>query len=375
MSRALEICRDLVGFNSVTYNKSDILAYVKSILTAVDFDVQILEFTDEKTGRCVENLFASRGETIDSLGILGHLDTVPAGEGWNFDPFKATEYNGKLYGRGIVDMKGGVGCVLAALEELDKTSHDRISIFFTCDEEVGSYEGVQAMLDWAKERNEIPTDCLICEPSSNKKIGDRIYIGHRGSINIEVRANGIQSHSAYVTKESSENALEKICNFVSKISNYDFKDESEFFKATIASPTILNSSNLAVNVIPPLASVNFNVRFSDKFTSESIFEIFKDLAEKDGLTANFTKSGEPYICKNERLLECAKNSIYEELGYYPAFSTGGGTSDGRFMINYCPVVEFGMVDRTLHQVNEHIEICDCEKLKNVYKRFILKYFE
>lgn len=375
MGRALDICKALVEFNSVTYNKSEILNYVSSILEDINFDVQTLKFTDKNTGRCVENLFASRGKTIECLGILGHLDTVPAGDGWSFEPFQATEYNGKLYGRGIVDMKGGIGCALAALEELDKDSDNRINIFLTCDEEIGSYEGMQAMLDWAKEKRKLPTDCLICEPSSNIKICDRVYIGHRGSINIEIIAKGIQSHSAYVTKKNSKNALERICKFVSTIANYDFKDESELFNATIASPTTLNAANLAVNVIPPYASVNFNVRFSDKFTSESIFEIFRLLAEKDGLSASYTKSGEPYVCKNKKLLECARDSIYAELGYYPEFSTGGGTSDGRFMINYCPVIEFGMVDKTLHQINEHIEIDDCEKLKNVYKRFILKYFE
>lgn len=378
--RALEICKDLVSFNSVTYTESEILDYVAGILKKMDFSVEILEFSanDEKfsTGfRKVRNLFATRGTSEKVLGILGHLDTVPAGEGWHSDPFKATERDGKLYGRGIVDMKGGAGCLLAALEELSIDLNSKINIFFTCDEEIGSYEGTRALLDWAKAQGQLPTDCLICEPSSNKKVCDRIYIGHRGSININVKARGEQAHSAYINKQTANNALENICKFVSEISGFDFDDDGKNFEKTIASPTMIEASNLAVNVIPSHACVNFNVRFSDKFSSGDIVNIFRKKANRIGLEVEYMPSGEPYICRNKELINCAQRAISKTLGYEAELSTGGGTSDGRFMITICPIIELGMVDKTLHQIDEHVEIEDCENLKNVYKEFIKNYFE
>lgn len=378
--RALEICKELVCFNSVTYTESEILDYVADILKKLDFKVDVLEFSakDENfsTGfRKVKNLFATRGSSEKVLGILGHLDTVPAGEGWHSDPFTATEIDSKLYGRGIVDMKGGAGCLLAALEEMPVNSNSKINIFFTCDEEVGSYEGTRALLDWAKAHDQLPTDCLICEPSSDEKICDRIYIGHRGSINITVKAKGEQAHSAYINKQTANNALEKICEFVSEISEFDFGDDGKNFEKTIASPTMIEASNLAVNVIPPHACVNFNVRFSDKFSSDDIINIFRKKADLSGLEIEYTPSGEPYICRDKELINCAQKAISKTLGYEAELSTGGGTSDGRFMVSICPIIELGMVDKTLHQIDEHVEVDDCEKLKNVYKEFIKNYFE
>lgn len=373
-NRSLEICKKLVEFNSVTYTDSSILEYIEGLLKEKGFTAKILKFKSKDGSRVVKNLFATRGKSDRCLGILGHLDTVPSGNGWSFDPFKATEYGGKLYGRGIVDMKGGAGCVIAALEEIETQNVGNINIFFTCDEEVGSYEGTQALLDWARENAILPTDCLICEPSSKNVICDRIYIGHRGSVNIGVEAFGHQDHSAYINKETANNALEKICNFVNKVSKYDFEDNGVNFEKTIASPTMIEASNLAVNIIPPYAKVNFNVRFSDKFSSLDIVKIFEKLAKEDDLKISYMPSGEPYICNSEKLQKYAIDAIERNLGYKPELSTGGGTSDGRFMIKYCPVIELGMVDATLHQIDEHIEIADCEKLKNVYRDFILNYF-
>jgi len=376
MERALEICSDLVAFNTVTPGGRSILEYAESILKKLGFRVEILTFQSQDGTNVVDNLYAEyvSNQNGRKLGFLGHLDVVPPGDAWSFDPFKATISDGKLYGRGIADMKGGAGCFLAALENSIASIDGTVSIFLTCDEEIGTYEGTRALLDWAVEHNKIPDHCLIGEPSSDKKICDRIYIGHRGSVNIEAHASGIQAHSAYVSKDTKNSALEKICSFINDVSAYDFKHNDKRFPECIASATMISSANIAQNVIPASSSVNFNVRFSADYTSGDIVDIFRALAEKYEISITYTPSGEPYICEDVVLLDVASSSIIDVLGYKPTYSAGGGTSDGRFMIKHCPIVEMGMVDATIHQVDEHVDVGDCEKLASVYKRFIERYF-
>lgn len=373
-SRAFEICKDLIEFNTITPGGIEILEYIEHFLSKLGFKVEILTFTSQDKKNVVHNLYAEYGSGGKNLGFLGHLDVVPPGEGWDFDPFKCTCHDGFIYGRGIADMKGGAGCFLAALEEKISEINGRISVFLTCDEEVGTYEGGQALLDWAQANNKLPDHCLIGEPSSDQKICDRIYIGHRGSINILATAHGVQSHSAYVANSGKNNALEKICAYVHEIMMYRFKHDDLRYPECTISPTLINNSNIAENVVPDWCCVNFNVRFSADYTFESVVQIFKDIAKKYDISIEYKKSGDAYICEDGRLLNTASRSILDALGYSPKYSAGGGTSDGRFMNKYCPVIEFGMPDGTIHKINEHVRLGDCEKLTEVYKRFLEIYF-
>ena len=375
MERVLEICKDLVNFHTVTPGGREVLDCVANILTPLGFSVEILNFKSEDGSNSVYNLYAEfcSNENGPNLGFLGHLDTVPPGDGWEYDPFVATVSGDRLYGRGIADMKGGAGCFLASLEKSISKVDGKISIFLTCDEEIGTYEGAQALLKWAKDNGKIPTHCLIGEPSSNEKICDRIYIGHRGSINILTSCQGLQCHSAYVTKSTKNNPAEKIGRLIADVAQYEFKSDSRF-PETIASPTVVECSNIAQNVIPGAASVNFNVRFSS-YSSVDMVKIFQEIGKKYDAVVTYTPSGEPYICEDEKLLKLANLAISGVTGYMPEFSAGGGTSDGRFMIHYCPVVEMGVVDATIHKANEFVKIDDLAKLSEIYSRFIELYFQ
>lgn len=375
MERVLEICKNLVNFRTVTPGGPEILEYVKDILTPLGFSVEILNFKSEDGSNSVYNLYAEfcSNENGPNLGFLGHLDTVPPGDGWEYDPFVATLSGDRLYGRGIADMKGGAGCFLASLEKSIAKIKGKVSIFLTCDEEVGTYEGTQALLKWAKDNDKIPTHCLIGEPSSFEKICDRIYIGHRGSVNILTSCQGLQCHSAYVAKSTNNNPAEKIGRFIAEVSKYEFKSDDRF-PETIASPTVVECSNIAQNVTPGYASVNHNIRFS-AYSTADIKLIFEEIARKYDMSVSVTPSGEPYICEDEKLLEIAKQATFENTGYLPEFSAGGGTSDGRFMIHYCPVVEMGVVDATIHKANEYVKIADLSKLSDIYSRFIELYFQ
>lgn len=376
MKKAIDICSDLVSIKTVTPGGEEVIRYVSNLLDNLGFTTRHLVFTSKDGKNVVDNLYAEyccgKGR---NLGFLGHLDTVPPGDGWSTDPFKCTCIGGEMYGRGIADMKGGAGCFLASLQKTLQHVKGTLSVFFTCDEEIGSYEGTQALLDWALRNNKVPDHCLIGEPSSDKNICDRIYIGHRGSINIQAQAGGEQAHSAYISEQTKNSALEKLCEFIIEIKNYKFKHDDTRFPENIASATIVHSSNIAVNVIPGRADVNFNVRFSADYTSSDIVEIFRDIAVKYGISIIPKPSGEPYICEDKLLLQIASQSINDVLGYSPEYSAGGGTSDGRFMIKYCPVIEMGMVDATIHKVDEHVNAADCEKLAEVYERFIELYFK
>lgn len=376
MKKAIDICSDLINIQTVTPGGNEIIKYVSDFLEKLGFTTKHLVFSSKDGTNVIDNLYAEYSAGVGpNLGFLGHLDTVPPGDGWKTDPFKCVHVDGQLYGRGIADMKGGAGCFLAALQEALKHIKGSLSIFLTCDEEIGSYEGMQALLDWAVHNNKIPDHCLIGEPSSNVNICDRIYIGHRGSINIQAHASGEQAHSAYVSPQTKNSALEKMCEFVVDIKYYKFKHDDLRFPDNIASATIMHNSNVAVNVIPSSADANFNVRFSADYTSADIVEIFKNLAKKYDISITYKLSGDPYICEDEFLLQIASQSVSDVLGYLPEYSAGGGTSDGRFMIKHCPVIEMGMVDATIHKVDEHVKADDCEKLANVYKKFIELYFK
>ena len=376
MQRAVDICRDLISIRSVTRCDDTIVRYVAKILENIGFNCEVLTFSSDDGTNVVHNLYAEydSGKGGRNLGFLGHLDTVPAGDGWTYEPFSATSVDDFLYGRGIADMKGGVGCFLAALETGVEHITGKVSIFLTCDEEIGTYEGIQSVLRWAVEHKKIPDHCLIGEPSSDKKICDRMYIGHRGSINISAKACGEQMHSAYVTNDNKNNALERLCCYVSDVSMFKFDRIDNRFPECVVSPTMIKSANIAENVVPAYAEMNFNVRYSGAYTYDDIVSIFSDLAKKYEIEISYRNSGCAYICDDLYLLDIASKAVSDILGYIPLKSAGGGTSDGRFMIDLCPLIELGMIDETIHKANECVRISDCVDLANVYLRFLQLYF-
>ncbi|MDR2158158.1 MAG: succinyl-diaminopimelate desuccinylase [Holosporaceae bacterium] len=371
----ISFCADLIACKSVAPNDDGALERVAKFLSSLGFETKILIFQSPNEDRAIKNLFAKYGNSKEKiLGFVGHSDVVSAGDGWDSDPFSALCENGFLIGRGVADMKGGIAAFCLAAAEFVKRPFDgTVEFFITGDEEVGSFEGVQSLIKWAAENNLIPHDCLIGEPSSDARLGDRIYLGHRGSLNVTVKSHGKQGHSAYPS--NYKNSLANLCKYIAKISDYNWSYENKKFPQTNAEVTLLFADNCAVNVVPERSSANLNIRFGDDYTAEKLEVVLRKEAEGfEGLSFDFLSSGEAYYCDNARLKNMLSSSIEEVLGVKPSFSAAGGTSDGRYMIRHCNVIEFGLPDSTIHQKNEKIKIEDLKNLEKVYFSFLKKYF-
>ncbi|MBO7454155.1 MAG: succinyl-diaminopimelate desuccinylase [Alphaproteobacteria bacterium] len=369
----VRFCSDLVRCKSVTPADDGAIDYISEFLKGLGFETKILKFSEGD--RTVRNLFAKfeKGKGAN-LGFLGHSDVVPAGDGWDSDPFDPILLDGFLIGRGVADMKGGISAFCCAVEKFvrEKSFSGSIRIFVTGDEEIGSYQGIRSLLNWAKGRGEIPNDCLVGEPSSDKEVGDRVYIGHRGSINVKAKSVGKQLHVACSQNET--NSLAQICRYVAAMKDYEWKYEDRRFPKTNLEPTLLFTGNYAENIVPGESSANVNIRFGADYNSEQIKRILSEKAAPLGIELSFRVSGEAYCCDDERLKNLISAAIKNTTGLTPRFSTGGGTSDGRHMIKHCNVIEFGIQDRTMHQSNERVKIEDLRKLENIYFEFLRLYF-
>ncbi len=369
----IEFCSNLVRCKSITPADDGAIDYISNFLKNLGFETKILEFSEEN--RTVRNLFAKfeRGEGAN-LGFLGHSDVVPAGDGWDSDPFDPIQHNGFLIGRGVADMKGGIAAFCCAVSKFikEKSFDGSIRIFITGDEEIGSYQGIQSVLDWAEKEKEIPDDCLIGEPSSDKTIGDRVFIGHRGSINVCATSTGEQLHVAY--PREGANSLTQICRYITTLKEYEWKYEDKRFPKTNLEPTLLFTGNYAENIVPGESWANINVRFGADYDSEKLKQILSEKADPLNIKLSFRVSSEAYYCDNENLKNLMSKAIKNVTGKIPQFSAEGGTSDGRYMIKYCNVIEFGIQDKTIHQSNEKVKISDLKKLEDIYSEFLKLYF-
>ena len=373
----VKFCSDLIGHKSVTPCDDGAIDYIADFLKSIGFETEILTFTSEDNSNSVKNLFAKYGSSNKILGFLGHSDVVPAGNKWNTDPFVATEIEGFLFGRGVADMKGGIAAFCCAVEDFIQNSKKKedccIMFFITGDEEIGSKEGMQSLLDWCKKKNYIPTDCIIGEPSSSLKIGDRAYIGHRGSLNAIAKYEGKQGHTAY--PGSFDNSLTPICKFVKHMLKYNWKHNDETYPKTSIEPTMLFTNNYAENVVPDTSSVNFNVRFGSDYHAEDIIRVIREEANKYRISVDVKVSGNAYMCDNAKLKSLLSEAIKEVTGLTPEFSAAGGISDGRYLVSLCNFIEFGLQDALIHQKNERVRTDDLRILQRIYRIFIENYFD
>lgn len=371
----VSFCKKLIRCRSVTPCNDGAIGLISKYLSKFGFETNILTFSSPDSPVPVTNLFAKyRRSDKKILGFLGHSDVVPAGEGWNYDPFLAVVKDGFLIGRGAADMKGGIAAFCsAAIEFVSRKDFDgTIEILITGDEEIGSYAGARSLIDWCLKNVHIPHDCLIGEPSSNEKIGDRVYVGHRGSLNIKAEAIGKQGHVAY--PGNYRNSLADICLYVSRMLNYKWKHEDKDFPTTNLEPTMLFTDNLACNIVPEKSVAAMNIRYSRDYTVDGLIKICHEMAADLDVSLEFSNSGGAYLCAAENMRRILSEAISENTGITPEFATGGGISDGRYMIPYCNIIEFGLQDVTIHQKNEKIRIDDLVMLKKIYESFIEKYF-
>ena len=372
----------LIRCESVTPADAGALAVVEQALAQSGFTSHRMTFTAPGTPD-IDNVYARRGTTGPNLCFAGHTDVVPAGDeaAWTARPFAAETRDGILYGRGAVDMKGSIACFIAASARYLKANPQApgsISFLITGDEEGPSINGTDKVLGWLRERGEKLDACLVGEPSNPNALGDEIKIGRRGSMNGEIVVHGKQGHAAYPAK--ADNPLPKLVRILDRLCSQSIDTGTANFEPSNLQVTVLDVPNTATNVIPAFARAKFNVRYND-LHSRAKMEAWIALqceAAASALNARydltFSGTGDVFLTQPGPLVETLSQAVQAVTGRTPALSTGGGTSDARFIYTHCPVVEFGLVNQTIHQVDERVPVADLENLTRIYERFIANYF-
>jgi succinyl-diaminopimelate desuccinylase len=376
------IARDLVRCRSVTPDEGGALGFLQGLLAQAGFTVHRAVF-DEPGTAPVDNLYARVGLAKPNLLFAGHTDVVPPGNeaSWSHPPFAGEIDGDTLYGRGAVDMKGGIACFVAAaldyLAAVGGRPKGSISFLITGDEESVAVNGTIKLLKWAAERGETFDHCILGEPSNVATVGDTIKAGRRGSLNGTLIVSGRQGHVAY--PERADNPIRGLVTLITALQT-PLDEGSELFAPSNLEFTSIDVGNPTVNLIPGEARARFNIRYNDRHNRAAL----KALVERRAETAaagrvHYAIDWQPsnadvFVTKPGPFTELAVAAIAEVTGHKPKLSTSGGTSDARFIKDYCPVLEFGLVGQTMHAVDECTPIADLVTLTAVYRRIIEKYF-
>ena len=377
----VRLLQDLLRCPSVTPAEGGALAFLESVLVPCGFSVERPVFSQAGTAD-VENLFASIGSGSPHFVFAGHTDVVPPGdaESWTHPPFAAEIEGGLLYGRGAVDMKGGIAAFLAAALDFvrDSAPAGTISLLITGDEEGPSLNGTVKLLDWAAKRGHRFDAAIVGEPTNPSALGDAIKVGRRGSLSGTITVHGRQGHVAY--PHLAVNPIPQLMRLIRRLTAEALDHGSEHFDASNLEFVGLEVDNKAWNVIPAAAGARFNIRFNDQWTRDTLEAwIEARLAEAAGNEIHYELDFEPgwsasFLTRSDALIGTLSAAIEAETGRRPALSTSGGTSDARFIKDYCPVVEFGLVGQTMHQIDERVAVADLLTLKAIYRRFLDGYF-
>ena len=380
------LAQALIRCPSVTPHENGVLTQVQTWAKALGFSVERPIFTDKNTPD-IENLYARIGRNGPHLAFAGHTDVVPVGDekAWNFPPFEGAIKDDKLYGRGAVDMKGGIACFIAAVARyLEKNPLEgSLSLLITNDEEGPGINGTIKLLKWAADKGEKWDAAIVGEPTNPNNLGDMIKIGRRGSLSGIITVTGHQGHVAY--PERAANPLDLVIKLCEALKNPVMDKGSENFEPSNLEITTIDTGNTATNVIPQQSVIRFNVRYNDNWTAETLKQEIKKrlnsvkLEKKGSLVPTFKidwviSPGGVFLTKNDELVGCLSNAIKTVTGRTPELSTSGGTSDARFIKDYCPVVEFGLVGKTMHMVDECVALDDLEKLTKIYENFLATFF-
>jgi succinyl-diaminopimelate desuccinylase len=377
------IARDLVRCRSVTPEDGGALAYLQGVLAKAGFAVHRVTFAEPGTAP-IENLFARIGSERPNLAFAGHTDVVPAGNeaAWRHPPFAGEIADDLLYGRGAVDMKGGIACfVAAAMDYLaangGKPKRGSISLLITGDEESVAVNGTVKLLQWAAERGEKFDHCVLGEPSNVEKLGDTIKAGRRGSLNGTLIVTGRQGHVAY--PDRADNPIRGLVALIAAL-QAPLDDGSAQFAPSNLEFTSIDVGNPTVNLIPGEARGRFNIRYNDHHSQAALKMLLERRAHDAAAgRVHYAFAWQPsnadvFITKPGPFTDLAAAAIAEVTGRQPKLSTTGGTSDARFIKDYCPVLEFGLVGQTMHSVDECTPVADLVTLTAVYRRIIEKYF-
>ncbi|MGH1378622.1 MAG: succinyl-diaminopimelate desuccinylase [Alphaproteobacteria bacterium] len=373
----IELTQKLISCPSVTPKDEGALVYLAEQLETLGFTCHHLDFGEGDDH--VPNLFARLGTESPHICYAGHTDVVPTGpeNEWTYGPFNPHIEDGILYGRGASDMKGSVAAFTAAVSQFlsENKPTGSISLLITGDEEGPAINGTIKVLEWMKENNHIPDVALVGEPTNPEHLGQEIKIGRRGSLTGQLSVSGKQGHVAY--QHLADNPLPKLVKILDALSNTVLDEGSEFFPPTNLEITTIDVGNTADNVIANSGSAKFNIRFNDHWSSETLSKELYKIIDSCGFEydLNLTCGAESFLTKPGDWSDTVKQAVNIVTGKTPEFTTNGGTSDARFVVQYCPVVEFGGINATIHQINENASVQDLKDLAKIFEKMLDLYFK
>lgn len=387
---AVTLLQDLIKCPSVTPLEGGALQYLEDVLKPLGFKVERIVFSEDGQPD-VENLYARYGDKGPHLMFAGHTDVVPTGDeaSWTHAPFSAEINNGEIYGRGAVDMKGGIACFIAAFSSYLAENPDfdgSVSLLITGDEEGPAVNGTEKLLKHAAKNGETWDACIVGEPTNPNELGDMIKIGRRGSMSARVSVNGKQGHVAY--PHLADNPVTSATTLMSALMQPPLDEGTAEFPPTNLEITSVDTENPALNVIPGSTQFQFNIRFNDTWNEESLKAELQQRLKRASEDTSLRQKPEPidyeiefinrvspvFLTKDEKLIQTMQSAVLTAIGKTPDISTTGGTSDARFIKDFCPVIEFGLVGQTMHMIDERAAVSDVEGLAKVYQEFIKQWF-
>ena len=378
----LQLAKELMKFPSITPRDAGVMKFLEKKLKKMGFKTKILNFK-EKNFQPVKNLYARLGSKGPNFCFAGHLDVVPPGDikDWTVNPFRPSVKKGHLIGRGANDMKGSVAAFVSAVSIFlnnNKNFNGSISLLITGDEEGDAINGTKKVVDYLKKKKEKINFCLVGEPTNPNKLGEMIKIGRRGSLSGKIEIIGTQGHVAYPHRANNPSTI--IIKILNELKNIKFDKGTKNFQPTNLEITKINIDNNADNVIPKTANATFNIRFNNKHSSGSIKKrINKILSKinkknKSKFKIDYRVSGEAFLTKQNATTNMIQNVIKKITKVRPKLSTTGGTSDARFLKNISPCLEFGLVGKTMHKIDEAVSLKDLKKLTKIYANILDNYF-
>jgi len=362
----------LIAAESVTPARGPVFDVLEAALVPIGFAVERLVHGEAPDGP-VENLLATRGTSGPHLAFAGHVDVVPPGEGWSVDAFAPQQRDGLLVGRGAVDMKGAVAAFVAAAARVPADA-GRLTLIITGDEEGPATFGTVSLIERMRERGLLPDLCVVGEPTSVAALGDMVKIGRRGSVNIWIDVPGRQGHVAY--PHLADNPIPRLVAILAELDALVLDQGSDWFQASNLEITDVTVGNPATNVIPARATARISIRFNDLQRGQDLAERIAAIVHRHAPEAIVTPriSGEAFLTAPGPLSALVSAAVLEVTGRTPELSTTGGTSDARFLRALCPVVEFGLLNATMHKADEAVAIADLEQLRDIYARIIQRAF-
>ena len=379
LSYAVQLAQKLIRCPSITPEEAGTLDLLEAELTQLGFNCTRLAFGDGKDR--IDNLYAEFGEGPAHFAFAGHVDVVPVGRvgDWQFNPFQAEICDGYLYGRGAADMKSGIAAFISAIRKWQESSQKqtKISLIITGDEEADAINGTSKMVDWMRQNNIRPDMCIVAEPTSQTQIGDNIRNGRRGSLSGSLIVTGQQGHVAY--PHLASNPISALMQMLAPVASAELDGGNPYFGPSTAEVTGLSTSSNVTNVIPATASAMFNIRFNTEHTKETLQgwldEHFNRIATtfKVRFEINWKSNADPFVTEAGTLTQLLSTAIKAQTGRIAELSTTGGTSDARFITQLCPVAEFGLVGKTMHQIDENVLVDDIDILANIYEDMLHRF--